>query len=132
MIQITLPDGSQREFPGPVTVADVAASIGSGLAKAALAGKIDGKVVDTAGLDRASLHADIDTLMDEGKYTPAQIAAWTDNGARLAHGVTIKPSAKLQADGRDSGALQAFGASLPTSSKVSAASLASRCLGEIG
>jgi len=48
MIQITLPDGSQREFPGPVTVADVAASIGAGLAKAALAGKVDGKVVDTS------------------------------------------------------------------------------------
>ncbi|MEO8544078.1 MAG: threonine--tRNA ligase [Burkholderiaceae bacterium] len=48
MIQITLPDGSQREFPGPVTVAGVAASIGAGLAKAALAGKIDGKVVDTS------------------------------------------------------------------------------------
>ncbi len=48
MIHITLPDGSQREFPGPVTVADVAASIGAGLAKAALAGKIDGKVVDTS------------------------------------------------------------------------------------
>lgn len=47
MIQITLPDGSQREFPAPVTVADVAASIGPGLAKAALAGKVDGKVVDT-------------------------------------------------------------------------------------
>lgn len=48
MIHITLPDGSQREFPGPVTVAEVAASIGSGLAKAALAGKINGKVVDTS------------------------------------------------------------------------------------
>jgi threonyl-tRNA synthetase len=48
MIQITLPDGSQREFPGPVTVAEVAASIGAGLAKAALAGKVDGKVVDTS------------------------------------------------------------------------------------
>jgi threonyl-tRNA synthetase len=48
MFQITLPDGSQREFPGPVTVADVAASIGAGLAKAALAGKVDGKVVDTS------------------------------------------------------------------------------------
>ena len=34
MINITLPDGSQREFPGPVTVAEVAASIGAGLAKA--------------------------------------------------------------------------------------------------
>ena len=48
MIHITLPDGSQREFPGPVTVAEVAASIGAGLAKAALAGKVDGKVVDTS------------------------------------------------------------------------------------
>lgn len=52
MIHITLPDGSQREFPGPVTVAEVAASIGSGLAKAALAGKIGtgdaAKVVDTS------------------------------------------------------------------------------------
>jgi len=48
MLQITLPDGSQREFPGPVTVAEVAASIGSGLAKAALAGKIGDKVVDTS------------------------------------------------------------------------------------
>jgi threonyl-tRNA synthetase len=47
MIQVTLPDGSKREYPGPVTVADVAASIGPGLAKAALAGKVDGKVVDT-------------------------------------------------------------------------------------
>jgi threonyl-tRNA synthetase len=50
MIQITLPDGSLREFPGPVTVAEVAASIGSGLAKAALAGKVDGQVVDTSYL----------------------------------------------------------------------------------
>ena len=48
MIHITLPDGSVREFPGPVTVAEVAASIGSGLAKAALAGKINGTVVDTS------------------------------------------------------------------------------------
>ena len=48
MIQVTLPDGSQRQYPGPVTVAEVAASIGSGLAKVALAGKVDGKVVDTS------------------------------------------------------------------------------------
>ncbi|HEY9095784.1 MAG TPA: threonine--tRNA ligase [Hydrogenophaga sp.] len=48
MLHITLPDGSQREFPGPVTVAEVAASIGPGLAKAALAGKIGDKVVDTS------------------------------------------------------------------------------------
>ena len=47
MIAITLPDGSRREFDHPVTVADVAASIGAGLAKAALAGKVDGRLVDT-------------------------------------------------------------------------------------
>ena len=50
MVQITLPDGAQREYAGPVTVAEVAASIGTGLAKAALAGKVDGKVVDTSHL----------------------------------------------------------------------------------
>ncbi len=47
MITITLPDGSRRQFPQPVSVAEVAASIGPGLAKAALAGKVDGKLVDT-------------------------------------------------------------------------------------
>ncbi|HEY6774262.1 MAG TPA: TGS domain-containing protein, partial [Oxalicibacterium sp.] len=50
MIQVRLPDGSQRQFDAPVTVAQVAASIGAGLAKAALAGKVDGKVVDTSYL----------------------------------------------------------------------------------
>ena len=48
MLQITLPDGSQRQFPGPVTVAEVAASIGAGLAKAALGGKVDDQLVDTS------------------------------------------------------------------------------------
>jgi threonyl-tRNA synthetase len=48
MIAITLPDGSRREFESPPSVADVAASIGAGLAKAALAGKVDGKLVDTS------------------------------------------------------------------------------------
>ncbi|MBV8501577.1 MAG: threonine--tRNA ligase [Paucibacter sp.] len=50
MISIQLPDGSKREFDAPVTVAGVAASIGAGLAKAALAGKVDGKLVDTSFL----------------------------------------------------------------------------------
>ena len=45
---ITLPDGSQREFAQPVTVAEIAQSIGTGLAKAALAGKVDGHLVDTS------------------------------------------------------------------------------------
>jgi threonyl-tRNA synthetase len=48
MLTITLPDGSKREFPQAVTVAEVAASIGAGLAKAALAGKVDGRLVDTS------------------------------------------------------------------------------------
>ena len=48
MPNIKLPDGSVRAFPQPVTVAEVAASIGPGLAKAALAGRVDGKLVDTS------------------------------------------------------------------------------------
>lgn len=48
MPDIKLPDGSIRSFPGPVTVAEVAAGIGTGLAKAALAGRVDGKLVDTS------------------------------------------------------------------------------------
>lgn len=48
MISVRLPDGSAREFNEPVTVSQVAASIGSGLAKAAIAGKVDGKLVDTS------------------------------------------------------------------------------------
>jgi threonyl-tRNA synthetase len=47
MPQITLPDGSVRSFAEPVSVYDVAASIGTGLARAAVAGKVDGKLVDT-------------------------------------------------------------------------------------
>ncbi|MFH1814714.1 MAG: threonine--tRNA ligase [Pseudomonadota bacterium] len=48
MVNITLPDGSVRSFDAAVTVRDVAASIGAGLAKAALAGRVDGKLVDTS------------------------------------------------------------------------------------
>ena len=52
MISVQLPDGSKREFEGPVSVAEVAASIGTGLAKAALAGRIgqgaDARIVDTS------------------------------------------------------------------------------------
>jgi len=46
--KISLPDGSVREYPAPPTVAEVAASIGPGLAKAALAGRVDGTLVDTS------------------------------------------------------------------------------------
>ncbi len=52
MVSVQLPDGSKREYPGPVTVAEVAASIGPGLAKAALAGRIghgqEARLVDTS------------------------------------------------------------------------------------
>jgi threonyl-tRNA synthetase len=48
MVSVQLPDGSKRDFAGPVTVAEVAASIGAGLAKAALAGRVNGKLVDTS------------------------------------------------------------------------------------
>jgi threonyl-tRNA synthetase len=47
---ITLPDGSQREFDQPVTIAQIAANIGAGLAKAALAGTVNGRLVDTSHL----------------------------------------------------------------------------------
>src|SRR3989475_7800196 len=48
MPNIRLPDGSSKSFPGPVTVAEIGASIGAGLARAALAGKVNGKLVDTS------------------------------------------------------------------------------------
>src|SRR3954471_17028990 len=48
MPNIRLPDGSVKTFPAPVTVAEVAQSIGAGLAKAALAGKVNGRLVDTS------------------------------------------------------------------------------------
>jgi threonyl-tRNA synthetase len=50
MIQITLPDNSQRSFDGPVSVMDVARSIGPGLAKMTVAGKVDGRLVDASDL----------------------------------------------------------------------------------
>ena len=50
MLSITLPDGSVRQYEAPLTVGDIAASIGAGLAKAALAGKVDDKLVDLTHL----------------------------------------------------------------------------------
>jgi threonyl-tRNA synthetase len=68
MISIQLPDGSLREFPGPVTVADVAASIGTGLAKAALAGRVGAgegaRLVDTSHLIEADTTLAIITAKD--------------------------------------------------------------------
>ncbi len=64
MILITLPDGSRREYASPLTVDGVAASIGSGLAKAALAGRVDGKLVDTSHLIAADATVAIVTAKD--------------------------------------------------------------------
>lgn len=50
MVSVRLPDGSERQFEQPVTVAEVAASIGSGLARAAVAGRVNGRLVDTSYL----------------------------------------------------------------------------------
>jgi threonyl-tRNA synthetase len=62
---ITLPDGSKREFDQAVTVLDVARSIGSGLAKATLAGKFDGKVVDASAVIDHDISLQIITAKDE-------------------------------------------------------------------
>ena len=64
MLTVRLPDGSARQFDGPTTVAQVAASIGAGLAKAALAGKVDGHLVDTSYLIEADAELAIVTDKD--------------------------------------------------------------------
>jgi threonyl-tRNA synthetase len=65
MPKLKLPDGSVREFEHPVTVAEVAASIGPGLAKAALAGRVDGRLVDTSF--RIELDTDVAIVTDRDK-----------------------------------------------------------------
>jgi len=61
---VTLPDGSQRSFEQPVSVAEVAQSIGAGLAKAALAGKVDGQLVDTSYVIEGDVALSIITARD--------------------------------------------------------------------
>ena len=96
MVQITLPDGSLREFPGPVSVAEVAASIGAGLAKAALAGKVDGKVVDTSyNIDRNAQLAIITAKDAEGldvvRHSTAHLLAYAVKDLYPDAQVTIGP-----------------------------------------
>jgi threonyl-tRNA synthetase len=96
MVQITLPDGSVREFPGAVTVAEVAASIGAGLAKAALAGKVDGQVVDTSyTMDRAAKLAIITAKDPEGleviRHSTAHLLAYAVKELFPEAQVTIGP-----------------------------------------
>ncbi|MEO8718487.1 MAG: threonine--tRNA ligase, partial [Burkholderiales bacterium] len=96
MLNIRLPDGSQRPFPGPVTVAEVAQSIGPGLAKAALAGKVDGQVVDTSY--RIEADADVAILTDrdpEGleviRHSTAHLLAYAVKALFPDAQVTIGP-----------------------------------------
>lgn len=96
MVQITLPDGSQRDYPAAVTVADVAASIGSGLAKAALAGKVNGKTVDTSYLIDADAKLAIITAKDaEGleviRHSTAHLLAYAVKALFPTAQVTIGP-----------------------------------------
>src|SRR5690554_4280732 len=101
MVQITLPDGSQREFPGPVSMAEVAQSIGSGLAKAALAGRIatNGgvpRLVDTSHVIDTDAQLSIVTAKDpEGleliRHSTAHLLAWAVKELFPEAQVTIGP-----------------------------------------
>ena len=98
MINITLPDGSRRPSENPVTVADVAASIGPGLAKAALGGKVDGRLVDASFLieNDAALeivtdkHPDaLDVLRHSTAHLLAQAVQRLFPGTQVTIGPTI-------------------------------------------
>ncbi|MCX4194003.1 threonine--tRNA ligase [Methylophaga sp. OBS1] len=65
MISVTLPDGSQRQFDHPVSIHDIAYDIGAGLARAALAGKVNGKLVDTSHVINDDAEVAIVTDRDE-------------------------------------------------------------------
>jgi threonyl-tRNA synthetase len=96
MVQITLPDGSLREFPGPVTVAEVAASIGAGLAKAALGGKVNGQLVDTSFSMASNSQLSIVTAKDpEGleliRHSTAHLLAYAVKDLFPEAQVTIGP-----------------------------------------
>jgi threonyl-tRNA synthetase len=96
MPQITLPDGSQRQFEAPVTVAEVAASIGPGLAKAALAGRVDGRLVDTSHAIEVDSELAIVTARDEEgleiiRHTSAHLLAQAVKQLFPAAQVTIGP-----------------------------------------
>jgi len=96
MITVQLPDGSKRAFDAPLSVAAVAASIGPGLAKAALAGKVDGQVVDTSYLIDRDLDLAIVTERDvEGvdliRHSTAHLLAYAVKELFPDAQVTIGP-----------------------------------------
>ncbi len=96
MSDITLPDGSVRSFPGPVTVAEVAASIGAGLAKAALGGKVDGQLVDTSFKIEGNANLAIVTAKDADgleliRHSTAHLLAYAVKSLFPEAQVTIGP-----------------------------------------
>jgi threonyl-tRNA synthetase len=96
MINVTLPDGSVRPFEGPVTVAQVASSIGAGLAKAALAGRVDGKLVDTSYVIDADAQLSIVTDRDADgldmiRHSTAHLLAYAVKSLFPDAQVTIGP-----------------------------------------
>ncbi|MCK6384395.1 MAG: threonine--tRNA ligase, partial [Rhodocyclaceae bacterium] len=96
MLTITLPDGSKREFPQAVTVAEVAMSIGAGLAKVALAGKVDGRLVDTSfRIERDCTLAIVTDKDDEGveilRHSMAHLLAYAVKELFPEAQVTIGP-----------------------------------------
>ncbi|GMV58282.1 threonine--tRNA ligase [Betaproteobacteria bacterium PRO7] len=96
MISIRLPDGSSRSFDKPVSVAEVAASIGPGLAKAAIAGKVDGKLVDTSYvIDRDATLAIVTDKDPEGlevlRHSTAHLLAYAVKELFPDAQVTIGP-----------------------------------------
>ncbi|TFW10500.1 threonine--tRNA ligase [Oxalobacteraceae bacterium OM1] len=96
MVSVRLPDGSQRQFEGPVTVAQIAANIGAGLAKAAIAGKVDGKLVDTSFLiDRDAELAIVTDKDPEGldviRHSTAHLLAYAVKELFPEAQVTIGP-----------------------------------------
>ena len=96
MIKVTLPDGSVRSFETSVTVADVAASIGAGLAKAALGGKVDGRLVDLSYCIDSDAEVSIVTAKDaEGlemiRHSTAHLLAYAVKSLFPQAQVTIGP-----------------------------------------
>jgi threonyl-tRNA synthetase len=93
---ITLPDGSQRHFEQAISVIDVAQSIGSGLAKATLAGKVDGRLVDASTLITQDASLQIITAKDEEgvdviRHSTAHLLAQAVKQLFPAAQVTIGP-----------------------------------------
>jgi len=96
MPNIKLPDGSVRQFPQPVTVAEVAASIGPGLAKAALAGRVNGALVDTSHRIEADAELAIVTERDKDgldviRHSTAHLLAYAVKSLFPEAQVTIGP-----------------------------------------